>query len=77
MPADEKSYPKCNLVMLPGFIAELGPAGAAQSEWRQGPFERKIWSEHGFKTDGRQHYPIQAYRCPRCGYLECYAQEHG
>ncbi|BAH40699.1 MAG TPA: hypothetical protein DGD08_18540 [Gemmatimonas aurantiaca] len=60
--------------MEQGFLLDRGHANASQEqEWVQGEVERSIWV--GIKTKGREKLPVRTFRCPRCGYLESYANE--
>jgi hypothetical protein len=40
--------------------------------WVAAPVERSFW--WGFKVVGKPRFEVQAFRCPACGYLECYAK---
>ena len=58
--------------MQPGFFLERkhGDRRAA-TEWVEGLPQKSFWT--GVKTSGRQIFPVIAYRCERCGFLESYA----
>lgn len=63
---------KCHALMEIGVVFDRGHGNALnRSEWVEGEAERSFW--RGFKTKGKEKYPISSYRCPRCGYLELYA----
>jgi hypothetical protein len=59
--------------MDPGHIPDLAHGMIAQSSWSPGlPEMRKYIG--GIKYNKKTQYPIIAYRCARCGYVELYAQ---
>jgi hypothetical protein len=60
--------------MEPGFVVDHGHGNALQEqEWVQGDVVKSIWV--GIKTKGREKRHVRTYRCPRCGYLESYADD--
>lgn len=70
--------PKCEGQMLEGFIMDRAHGGGQLvSRWVAGIPESKSFL--GFKVShlinviGKVQYPIQSFRCSRCGYLESYA----
>jgi hypothetical protein len=46
---------------------------AAATSWVARPVERSFW--FGLKVRGKPRFEVRAFRCPRCGYLECYAND--
>jgi len=58
--------------MEAGVILDKGHANSlSTSEWLEGKPEKSFWA--GLKTKGRDRLPVRTYRCPKCGYLESYA----
>lgn len=66
------SCPKCQGTMSEGFVLDNGPYTHIVSNWVQGAPEKNMWT--GVKLRGRTQYPIQTWRCGRCGFLESYAR---
>ena len=64
--------PKCKLPMEEGFIVDRGPGAPAQAQWVEGPPQKSIW--FGMKLGGKELRNVTTFCCPRCGYLESYAQ---
>jgi hypothetical protein len=60
--------------MLIGFILEMTEAGRQVSSWVNGPPETTTWS-FGVKIKDKEQYPVQSFRCSKCGYLESYARQ--
>ncbi len=60
---------RCQGPLEPGFIADFqrGNSVMKPSEWVAGTPQPSIWT--GTWT-GDRRYPIQAFRCRHCGYLE-------
>jgi rubredoxin len=65
---------RCQGPLEPGFIADFqhGSSVMKPSEWVAGTPQPSFWT--GTWT-GDQRYPIQAFRCRHCGYLEFRAGE--
>lgn len=63
---------RCGQSMQEGLM--FGSAGP--SSWIAGRLERRRWIG-GLKLTkerpGQKPLLVKAFRCPRCGYLECYA----
>ncbi len=64
---------RCQTHMEEGITLDHahGPNSVTVSEWLEGPPERSFW--FGLKTKGKEKLSIRTFRCPRCGYLESYA----
>jgi hypothetical protein len=68
--SDETKCPKCNSIMLLGFIPDYGRGGSAS-----------FWLEAGTAADSWRGIPnekifdIVTYRCSGCGFLESYARK--
>jgi hypothetical protein len=63
---------RCQTQMEEGITLDHGHFNALSvQEWLEGPPERSFW--FGLKTKGKEKLSIHTYRCPRCGYLESYA----
>ena len=54
--------------MQVGFILEMTEAGRQVSSWVSGAPETTTWS-FGVKIKDKEQYPIQSFRCSKCGYL--------
>jgi len=69
-----RSCIRCQGPLEPGFIADFqhGSSVMKPSEWVAGTPQPSFWT--GTWTGG-QRYPIQAFRCRHCGYLEFRAGE--
>jgi hypothetical protein len=62
--------------MEPGHIPDIGHGMTVQGAWTPGaPVVRKYIG--GIKYNQDALVPIIAYRCPRCGLLELYAEGQG
>ena len=66
------SCPKCQGAMTEGFVPDAGPYTRAVGSWVEGRPKASFWS--GVTLRGRAQYPIQTWRCGRCGFLESYAK---
>lgn len=63
---------RCKSQMEAGFVVDHGHANATQEqEWVEGAVVKSFW--RGIHTKGRDTHKVVTYRCPRCGYLESYA----
>lgn len=59
--------------MEPGHIPDVGHGSVLQSTWAAAlPEKRKFIG--GIKYNRKAQLPLIAYRCPRCGYVELYAE---
>jgi hypothetical protein len=58
--------------MAPGYLLEYGDSNfRTAADWVSGtPVESGFL---GADLKGRLQYPVQAFRCGECGYLELYA----
>ena len=64
--------PKCRTPMEPGLLLDKGHHSSLNiSEWLEGEPEKSFWT--GLKTKGKERLPVRTFRCPKCGYLESYA----
>lgn len=63
--ADVKNCPKCNDEFEEGFIGVRENGKEQREEWGTGISFLKTGLDHPF--------PVKAYRCKSCGYLENYA----
>ncbi|MFF8711359.1 hypothetical protein ACF07T_07960 [Streptomyces sp. NPDC015184] len=65
---------QCGAVGLEqGFVEDLGQGSRGFSQWVAGPLEKGPLGNA--KRMGRPHRQIDAYRCPRCGHLELFANQ--
>ena len=58
---------------IPGFTLAEAEGGRPVGKWIQGD-PQVPWTRFGVKIAERAQYPIQTYRCVKCGYLESYAR---
>ena len=65
--------PKCQKTMERGHIPDQGRNKVSQSGWSHGEAERQRFLG-GIKFRPKEQFPLTAYRCPSCGYVELYAQ---
>jgi hypothetical protein len=56
--------PDCEVAMKEGWIPDANYLFTVQPNWREGTPRGK---------GGRRQVPVQAFRCPDCGYLRLYA----
>ena len=61
----------CHALMELGFVADGTHAGFAQETWCPGEPQPSFWV--GLKLKKDQLLPVVTFRCPKCGYLESYA----
>ena len=59
--------------MEEGFILDVTYAGYLVAQWVAGPPEPAFFT--GTKVRGKEKRRLGTYRCPKCGYLESYANE--
>ncbi len=64
---------RCKTPMELGFIADATYGGNVQEKWAAGAAENSAWWGT-LKSKGKELYPVSTLRCPKCGYLESYAQ---
>lgn len=65
---------RCKATMEMGFVVDHGHGNSLQEqEWVEGDVVKSFWV--GIQTKGRQKRHVRTYRCPRCGYLESYADD--
>ena len=58
--------------MQEGFQVDEAYATRKPATWIEGKPQKSFWT--GLKTGGKEHYEIQIFRCPSCGFLESYAK---
>ena len=69
-----ETCPKCEGQMQEGFIPDKTHGGGqVVSRWIAGVPEWSFWQ--GTKISGKEQYPVQSFRCSRCGFLESYAND--
>jgi hypothetical protein len=73
MPDFHPSCPKCQRSMDPGHLPDIAHGAVRQSSWAPGTAIRQRFFG-GIKYNARETIPLNAYRCPRCGYVELYAR---
>jgi len=62
---------RCHALMDSGFVVDNTHAGFAQQTWSPGFPQRSFWM--GLKLKKDEVIPVITLRCPKCGYLESYA----
>jgi len=63
---------RCHAHMEAGLVVDLTQAGNKQQNWFPGPVPKwSFWM--GLKVEPDQAIPVVTLRCPKCGYLESYA----
>ena len=67
--------PKCNGVMVQGFIADFqGSKFCRVSNWVEGAPVKSTWLGMSFPASGEKYIPVGTFRCSVCGFLESYAR---
>jgi predicted nucleic-acid-binding Zn-ribbon protein len=70
----EKNCPKCTAETMEGYLFDhFDNAAGGQALRIEGEPEKSFWT--GLDTSDRLVYAVQAFRCPRCNYLEFYTTE--
>ena len=65
--------PKCNSVMVQGFIFDFHAGGKRiVSNWVEGAPEKTFWGGTNIPAD--KCVPVGTFRCSACGFLESYAR---
>ena len=65
--------PKCNGVMVQGFIFDNADGGFRRViNWVEGPPEKSFWQVT--KVPEEKCIPVGTFRCSVCGFLESYAR---
>ena len=73
MTAGTTRCPKCNAVMVQGFIVEFHAGGKRLvSTWVEGAPEKAFWRVT--KVPAEKCVPVGTFRCSACGFLESYAR---
>ena len=62
---------KCTADMKQGYVLEITDGSMSATKWIAGPPEKSFF--FGTNIADREQYPIESFRCVRCGYLESYA----
>lgn len=66
--------PKCNGVMVQGFIADRqGAKYCRVSNWVEGAPGKPSWFGTSVPTPAEKCIPVGTFRCSVCGFLESYA----
>ena len=67
--------PKCNGVMVQGFIADWYGGGSRRvSNWVEGAPVKSTWFGMSVPAPGEKYVPVGTFRCSVCGFLESYAR---
>jgi len=64
---EQKTCPKCKGEMEKGFLPDARYAGTGRIHWADKIVHLKL-------KPVNQMYPVDAYRCTSCGFLESYAK---
>ena len=65
--------PKCNSVMVQGFIFDRADGGNRRViNWVEGAPEKSFWTVT--KVSQEKSVPVGTFRCSVCGFLESYAR---
>jgi hypothetical protein len=67
--------PKCSQPMDKGFIVDHAPGTSFQAEWVGGTPQKSFWT--GLKLGGKERRKVATFCCPKCGFLESYAETEG
>ena len=67
----QPSCQKCQSSMKQGFVIDHTYGSRGVSTWIEGAPEKSVWV--GVKLSGKKAFEVQTWRCPRCGFLENYA----
>ena len=76
MPTRPPECPKCHHAMELGMIIDATQAGYVQSHWLQGAADPQTvfgLKTSAIKTRDKTQLTVTTFRCPKCGYLESYA----
>lgn len=73
MSAHPPQCPFCRERMERGFMLDGQHGTLTNAKWIAGEPEKSFWT--GVKVKGKKQVPIQAFRCPRCGFLANYAND--
>lgn len=68
----QRACPKCQAVMMRGFVIDNSYGSRSVSSWLEGEPKRSIWV--GVKFGGQKPIEIETWRCVRCGFLENFAK---
>ena len=68
-----KTCPKCQSIMVQGFVADFANGSVIVSTWVEGPPKKAFWTTT--KIEPRKKLPVATFRCSKCGFLESYASK--
>ncbi|MEO8276791.1 MAG: hypothetical protein ABI639_11280 [Thermoanaerobaculia bacterium] len=71
----DKRCSRCSGPQKEGFILDATHNGFAIGHWAEGV--PTFWFLKFLKTKGRRKFPMQSWRCSKCGLLETYANAPG
>jgi hypothetical protein len=63
--------PKCDGEMVQGFVPDYSHGAALVGRWLKGPPKKSFWTRTKAPYDSG--FPIGAFRCQKCGFLELYS----
>ena len=66
--------PKCSQPMEDGFIVDQGYGTSTQAGWVEGPPQISMWTGALKLGSTRDQRKITTFCCPKCGFLESYAE---
>ncbi len=68
-PATPSTCARCGGALSEGFLLDHGHGNAPMpAEWVEDPPVKSFWT--GLKLKDKEHIPVRAFRCERCGLLE-------
>jgi hypothetical protein len=57
-----------------GFIVDFTFRDIIQAEWAKRPPETSVWTSSSVKLKGKERRKVTTFCCPKCGFLESYAE---
>jgi predicted nucleic-acid-binding Zn-ribbon protein len=72
MPQTIPRCPKCQKSMEEGHVPDVAHGQVWQAKWAPGAAETRRFFG-GIKMRAKEQFPLTAFRCPSCGYVELYA----
>lgn len=65
--------PACRVRMEEGHLLTDIGGHVGPPRWYEGPEEKG--GIHGYRIKGKRHFPVAAWRCPRCAWVLWFAPE--
>lgn len=73
MPEKKVICPKCNMRMERGFIPDYSRGTVLVGCWLKGVPQKTSWLLGSTQASSGEYFPVGAFRCPKCGFVELYA----